>query len=112
MNARMNEEKNECMNEAIHTANSEHAYHAVGCANLCSIDASCSTHADQSLLLLVCLIAAEIAAVHVLLPLFTFNFMQSCCLYTVTWPAVHRTKHSASGTHNLCALADSMQLDD
>jgi len=41
------------MNESTHTANSELAYHAVGCAKLCSINALCSTHANQSLLLLV-----------------------------------------------------------
>jgi len=96
---------NDCMNESTHTANSELAYHAVGCAKLCSINALCSTHANQSLLLLVCLIAAEIAqvtAVHVLLPLYTFPFRPFCCSYTVTWPAVHRT-NTQLPAHTTCA---------
>ena len=60
MNVHMSEGKNECMNESIHTANSEHACHAFGCANLCSIDAYFDT-CKSVMLLLVCLIAAKIA---------------------------------------------------
>jgi hypothetical protein len=88
MNAQMNERtheegKNECMNESIHTATSEHAYHAVGCANLCSIGAcsyTCKSVIAAARVLDSCKDCQGTAG-HFLLPLFSFPFVQFCCWY-------------------------------